>query len=103
MKNVIFSMDKESAAGPDGFTGNFFTVAWEVIAEDAHRAIVSFFCGAVLPRSITATAIVLLPKVQCPQDFTQYQSISLCNFINKVISKILSARLARVLPHIISP
>ena len=47
-------------------------------------------------------SIILIPKVQRPQDFTQYRSISLCNFINKVISQILSDRLATILPCIIS-
>nr|XP_027066014.1 uncharacterized protein LOC113691883 [Coffea arabica] len=62
VKEVLFSMDGDSAAGPDGFTGKFFTAAWEVVVEDVHRAIESFFCGAELPRCVTATAIVLLPK-----------------------------------------
>ncbi|XP_027184096.1 uncharacterized protein LOC113782402 [Coffea eugenioides] len=102
VRGVIFSMDGDSAAGLDGFTGKLFTVAWEVVAVDVHRAIASFFCGAMLPRSVTATAIVLLPKVQCPQDFTQFRPISLCNFVNKAIFKILSTLLARVFPRIIS-
>ena len=103
VNEVIFSVDEKSAMGLDGFTGKFFTFAWEVVAKDIQRAIVSFFCGAMLPRSVSATSIVLLPKIQCPQDFTQYRPISLYNFINKVISKILSSRLAKVLHHIISP
>ena len=103
VKDVIFSMDGESAAGLDGFTGRFFTTAWEMIAEDVYRAILSFFCGAMLPTSITATAIVLLPKVPCSQDFSQFRPINLCNFVNKVISKVLSSCLARILPRIISP
>ena len=102
VKQVVFSMDGESAAGPDGFTGQFFTFAWEVVAEDVYKTILSFFCGAELPRSITVTTVVLIPKVQCPQDFTQYRPISLCNFINKVISRILSDRLAPMLPSLIS-
>nr|XP_027088662.1 uncharacterized protein LOC113710011 [Coffea arabica] len=102
VRGVIFSMDGDSAAGLDGFTGKLFTVAWEVVVVDVHRAIASFFCGAMLPRSVTATAIVLLPKVQCPQDFTQFRPISLCNFVNKAIFKILSTLLARVFPRIIS-
>ena len=61
-----------------------------------------FFCGEVLPRSISSTSIVLLPKVNS-QDFSQFRPISLCNFINKVVSKVLFDRLARVLPKIISP
>ncbi|XP_071912404.1 uncharacterized protein [Coffea arabica] len=37
IKDVIFSMDAESAAGSDGFAGRFFTAAWEVITEDVLR------------------------------------------------------------------
>nr|XP_027090405.1 uncharacterized protein LOC113711437 [Coffea arabica] len=103
VKSVVFAMDGESAAGPDGFSGKFFTCAWDIVAEDVHAAVVCFFCGEVLPRSIFSTSIVLISKVQPPQDFTQFRPISLCNFINKVISKLLSDRLARILSKIISP
>ncbi|XP_027077095.1 uncharacterized protein [Coffea arabica] len=103
VKLVVFSMDGDSAAGPDGFSGKFFTFAWDIVAEDVYAAVISFFCGEVLPRSISSTSIVLIPKLQSPQDFTQFRPISLCNFINKVISKILSDRLSRLLPKIISP
>lgn len=103
VKQVVFSMDGESAAGLDGFTGQFFTCAWDIIVEDLYSAVVSFFCGSELPKSVTATLIVLIPKVQNPQDFTQYRPISLCNFVNKVITRVLSDRLAKVLPRLISP
>ncbi|XP_071909708.1 uncharacterized protein [Coffea arabica] len=103
VKGIVFSMDAESAAGPDGFTGKFFMVAWEVIAEDVYRAVVSFFCGAEIPRGIMATSMVLLPKVDSPQDFSQFRPISLCNFANKIISKLLAERLALILPKLISP
>ena len=46
---VVFCMDGDSAAGPDGFTGKFFTFAWEVVGPDVYQAILSFFCGAELP------------------------------------------------------
>nr|XP_027083663.1 uncharacterized protein LOC113705962 [Coffea arabica] len=85
IRNAVFTMDGESAPGPDGYT------------------VCSFFCGAELPRAITATSIALIPKVGHPQDFSQFRPISLCNFINKLISRILADRLARVLPRIISP
>ena len=103
VKRVIFEMDGDSAAGPDGFSGKFFTTAWEVVAHDVYRAVLSFFCGAELPRFITATSIVLLPKVMNPKDFTQFRPISVYNFLNKVISRILVGRLAGILPRIISP
>ncbi|XP_071928139.1 uncharacterized protein [Coffea arabica] len=55
IREVVFGMDGESAAGPEGLTGRFFTFAWEVVAEDVYEAVVSFFCEQELPRSITAT------------------------------------------------
>mgnify|MGYP004726750381 CR=1 FL=1 len=53
--------------------------------EDIYEAIVSFFCGHELPKSIISTLIVLIPKVNAPQNFSQYRPISLCNLINKVL------------------
>nr|XP_027088617.1 uncharacterized protein LOC113709968 [Coffea arabica] len=103
VKGIVFALNEESAAGPDGFAGKFFTVAWEVIAVNVYQAVVSFFCGEDIPRSITATLIVLLPKVDNPQDFTQFRPISLCNFANKIISKLLAGRLAKLLPQLIFP
>ncbi|XP_071923194.1 uncharacterized protein [Coffea arabica] len=59
---VVRSMDRDSAAGSDGFTGKFYTFAWEVIAQNVHNAVLSFFCGAELPLFITSTSIVLIPN-----------------------------------------
>ncbi|XP_071939020.1 uncharacterized protein [Coffea arabica] len=100
---VLKSMDGDSAAGPDGFTGKFFTFAWEIIAQDVYKGILSFFCGAELPRFITSTSIVLIPKNPNPQEFSHYRPISLCNFFNKLLSRILADRVASLLPKIISP
>nr|XP_027093689.1 uncharacterized protein LOC113714088 [Coffea arabica] len=56
-------MDGNSAAGPDGFSGRFFSAAWEIVGVDVYNAVQSFFFCSELPRRITATSIVLLPKV----------------------------------------
>ncbi|XP_027122034.2 uncharacterized protein [Coffea arabica] len=37
IREVVFGIDGESAAGPDGFTGRFFTFAWEVVAKDGRQ------------------------------------------------------------------
>ena len=96
-------MDGECAAGPDSFSSKFFTFAWDIVAKDVYAVVVSFFCGEAVPRSISSTSTVLILKVHSPQDFTQFCPISLCNFIDKVVSKVLSDRLVRLLPKIISP
>ncbi|XP_071914116.1 uncharacterized protein [Coffea arabica] len=102
VKQAVYAMDGDSAVGPDGFTGKFFTFAWDIIAKDVYNAVVSFFCGAELPRFIISTSIVLIPKIPNPQDFSKFRPISLCNFINKVLSHLLSDRVAALLPKIIS-
>ena len=103
IREAVFAMDSESAIGPNGFTRRFFTFAWDVVGKDVYEAVGSFFCGAEVPKSIISTLVMLISKVSAPQDFSQFRPISLCNFLNKVLSKVLAVRLAKVLPCIISP
>lgn len=67
------------------------------------EAVRQFFNGAFLPRSITATSIVLLPKKDNPEAWSDYRPISLCNVSNKIFTKILSEGLAPILPKVIAP
>lgn len=61
VKESVFSLDADSAPGPDGFSGKFFQSCWNVIADDLLLATQEFFAGVPLPRSIASTLIVLLP------------------------------------------
>lgn len=99
----IHSMNGSGATGPYGFNGYFYGFCWEIIKSDLYAAILEFFVGFEMPRSWTCTSIVPIPKVSNPKKFTQFCPISLCNFSNKIITKILSTRLARILPKLISP
>lgn len=56
-----------------------------------------------MPRSFTATTIVLLPKKDSPILWADFRPISLCNVTNKIISKILTSRLAPILPLVVTP
>nr|XP_027096078.1 uncharacterized protein LOC113715975 [Coffea arabica] len=39
VKSVVFAMDGESAAGPNSFSGKFFTCAWDIVVEDLYAAL----------------------------------------------------------------
>ncbi|XP_059306149.1 uncharacterized protein LOC132057525 [Lycium ferocissimum] len=102
IKNCVFNMDPDSASGPDGFSAKFYQSCWSIISHEVVQAMEAFFCGANLPKWLTHTCIVMLPKVSSPQQFLDIRPISLCNVISKIFAKVLSTRLNNILPSIIS-
>nr|XP_019067280.1 uncharacterized protein LOC109119268 [Solanum lycopersicum] len=79
LKEVVFSMNPNSAAGPDGMNG-----------------------GQMIPKYFSHSSVVLLPKVNNPNKLTEFRPISLSNFTSKIISKLVSNRLSPILPSLIS-
>lgn len=63
----------------------------------------AFFCGFSLPRFITHTNLVLIPKKEKVKQIGDLRPISLSNFVNKIFSRLLLERLSKIIPHIISP
>lgn len=98
VKQAFFGISANSASGPDGFSSLFFQSCWEIVVGDVVTAVRDFFTGGYMPRSFTATMIGLLPKKDHPSTWSDYRPISLCNVTNKIISKIISTRLASFLP-----
>ena len=54
-----------------------------------------------MPKYMSHANLIMLPKVDHPNMFKDFRPISLSNFTNKIISKIMSSRLAPILPNII--
>ncbi|XP_042056302.1 uncharacterized protein LOC121800876 [Salvia splendens] len=103
IKQTVFSINAESAAGPDGYSALFFQSCWDIIGGDVVEAVLNFFAGAHIPLGIAATLIVLVPKKKDPTRWAEFRPISLCNVMNKIISKILTSRLALLLPLLTVP
>ncbi|KAL0300191.1 UNVERIFIED_CONTAM: hypothetical protein Scaly_3056400 [Sesamum calycinum] len=89
--------------GPDGFSIAFFQAYWNTIAEDVIAVVTDFFRGTPVPRSFTAISIILIPKNDSPQSWSEFRPISLCNVTNKILSKLLYTRLSQALPDLLSP
>ena len=62
VRKIVFQINPESVAGPDGYSALFFQTCWEIIGRDVVEAVRDFFSGSLIPRGIAATLIVLIPK-----------------------------------------
>ncbi|XP_060182476.1 uncharacterized protein LOC132612168 [Lycium barbarum] len=102
VKNVVFELKKESACGLDGLSGTLFHSCWDIEGKNVFRMVQAFYEGHTLPKSVTRTNLVLIPKESEVHTFGDLRPISLSNFINKVISKVVHGGLDKILPGLIS-
>lgn len=98
VKRVVFEVNGD----PNRFTEYLFQFCWDVVGEDVVKVVQAFFDGRILPKSITQTNLVLLPKKEKVLTFSNLRPISLSNFLNKIISRIIHDGLEEVLPKLIS-
>lgn len=95
-------MNAHSSRGNDGYTGHFFVYCWDIIKSDVCAFVEDFFMGAYIPKEISSTTLVLIPKIEHARNIGNFRPISLDNFNGKIISKILAIRLAKILPTIVN-
>lgn len=101
IRAAIKEMNPASSPGNDGFTGYFYNSCWEIIQDDLCAFILDYFKGAYIPDEISATTLILIPKVPAARQLGDFRPISLGNFSGKIISKILAVRMATLLPKIV--
>ncbi|CAJ2644149.1 unnamed protein product [Trifolium pratense] len=102
VREVIWNCDGNKSPGPDGFNFNFFKACWSTVKHDVMAYLNEFHHSAILPKAITASFLALIPKKDHPQELSDYRPICLIGCLYKILSKILAARLKRVLGKLIS-
>lgn len=102
MRKMVFELNRDSASGPDSFSGMFFQRCWDTIGVDIFKMVGAFFCGKMIPRFVTHTNLVLLPKKEHVKTLTDLRSVNLCIFVSKIMSRVLHDIIANILPIIIS-
>lgn len=65
LKNVVFALKPDSAAGLDGFSALFLQTCWDFIQKDLFVAVIDYFSGALIPKAFAHTLIALIPKSHC--------------------------------------
>ena len=105
MEEVEFAIKEIAplkAPGPNGMTPLFYQTYWSEVGMDISLAMLSSLNSGSLLKSINHTFINLIPKVQNPEQATDFKPISLCNVIYKIVSKVIANSLKPLLNSIIS-
>lgn len=102
VKVALWSIPTDSSPDPDGFSASFFILAWDIVKEYLLEWAKYIFEGQPISTYFGATNLVLIPKVDEPVGFGQFQPISLFSVVYKIVAKIMVFSLVLILDRIIS-
>ncbi|XP_042962423.1 uncharacterized protein LOC122296687 [Carya illinoinensis] len=95
---ALRSIPMDSSPGPDGFSAAFFSLAWDIVKANLVDMAKEVFEGNPFSKFFGATNLVLIPKVEEPMGFGQFQPISLCSVVYKIMTKIISKEQVAFIP-----
>ena len=97
VKDVVWQCGGSKSLGPDGFNFNFIKLCWDVIKPEIMAVVHFFHATGSFPKGCNASFIALVPKVRDPSSLDQFQPISLVGVMYKIITKVLSCRMKKVM------
>ena len=100
---ALKEMKNNTAPGPDGFSVEFFKTFWSYIRGDIKEMLDNLHSGQLELWRLNYGVIILIPKVKPAVNVKQFRPICLLNVIYKIITKVLTIRLTRVVDKLISP
>ncbi|VFQ64934.1 unnamed protein product [Cuscuta campestris] len=103
VKEALFSIGYDKAPGPDGYTAAFFKKKWDIVGDTVFDAVSEFFLSGRLLKQINHALVVLIPKIRENPSAKDYRPIACSNVVYKINIKILSNRMAGLLPSLINP
>ena len=84
-------------------SGCFFKNYWDIVGPQVVRFAQEFLTMGKFMLEVNKTFICLIPKKPRADSFDQLRPISLCNWVYKIVSKLLVTRLCPILHKLITP
>lgn len=102
IKEAVWYCDDSKALGLDGFNLFFFKKCWGMVENDIVKLLSDFHQTGKLEKSINSSFIALIPKVENPTNISEFRSISLVSSLYKIVAKVLSRRIKKVIGLLVS-
>lgn len=87
--------------GLDRYGASFFKQTWKTVGDDVCTAVRDFFNKRILHKGFNCSVVALIPKSTEAKMTKDFRPISCCTTIYKSISRILTARLGKVISTLI--
>jgi hypothetical protein len=87
---VMHIFQKDKSPGLDGWMIEFFLGFYDLLGVDILKVVEESRSGGFMYPSFNSTFISLIPKSDYPISMNDFRSISLYNYINKIIAKIIA-------------
>ncbi|XP_073066025.1 uncharacterized protein [Primulina eburnea] len=102
VKAAVMECDGTKAPGPDGFTLGFYQQNWETVKDDLIRVFDEFFQDGIVNAVTNETYICLIPKKNEARKVNDFRPISLTTSLYKILAKVLTNRLRKVMTITVS-
>ncbi|CAN1812553.1 LINE-1 reverse transcriptase homolog [Linum perenne] len=102
VRGAVRNCAGEKAPGPVCFCLTFLQKCWDIVGPEITEALIDFSETGFLPKLVCNTFVCLIPKKEDVEDIKDLRPISLVGCRYKVLSKLLTERLKRVMGYLIS-
>lgn len=103
IKKALFDMALLKTPGSDGFHAHFFQSQWDSVGGTVCEWAQEIFAGNSIEVELNNTHIMLIPKKDSQEDFSQFRPIRLYSVMYKIVMKVIANRFKVVFPNFISP
>ena len=102
VEKVVLQMEKGKSPEPDGFTIDFSQSCWDLVKEEIWEVVEESTQAGQILKAFNATFLTLIPKEHGVDSPGKFRSISLCNVILKIITKVMANRINPLMSRLIS-